>query len=109
MRLSNFFKTPSSWIKGNLAVDMDNIPINMMAYSEIEMRDRKIKAMSLHGALGYFYNFEKEPERRNKMMNNLRKAISFYSGKNYNIAEYNNLESTTFEDIVKVIKIAEKL
>ena len=73
------------------------------------MRDRKIKSMSLHGALGYFFSYEKEPERRNQMINKLRKSIEQVTGKRYYIAEFNDKESTTFEDLVKVIKLAESM
>ncbi len=109
MRLSNFFKTPSCWTQDCLAIDTDDKVIDFNAYNEETMKNRRIKAMSLHGAIGYFFNFEKEPERRNRIMMNIRKAISSIYGKNYFIAEFNNLESTRFEDIVKVVKLAEKM
>lgn len=109
MRLSNFFKSPSYWAQNCLAIDTDGNQINLNEYSESAMRDRKIKSMSLHGALGYFFSFEKEPERRNQMMSKLRKAIEAVTGKRYYIAEFNNHPKTKFEDIVKVIKLAEKL
>lgn len=92
-----------------MAIDSDGLAINLNQYSEEEMRYRKIKAMSLQGALGYYYSFEREPERRNQMMNKLRRAIESVTGKRYYIAEFNNLSTTKFEDIIKVIKLAEKL
>lgn len=109
MRLSNFFKSPSYWVKDCFAIDTDGFKIDLNQYSEELMRDRKIKAMSLHGALGYFFSYEKEPERRNQMMNKLRKAIEAVTGKRYYIAEFNNHENTKFEDIVKVVKLAESM
>lgn len=109
MRLKNFFKSPSSWVKGYLAVDMNDDPINLNEYTEFEMRDRKIKAMSLHGAIGYFYSYEREPEQRNKIIAKIRKAIEKHTGKNLYIAQFNNAETTSFEDIVSVLKIADKI
>ncbi len=109
MRLKNFFKSPSSWIKGFLATDMNDDPINLNLYSEFEMKDRRIKAMSLHGAIGYFYSYEREPEQRNKIMAKIRKAIEIHTGKNLYIAQFNNLDTTTFEDITKVLNIADKI
>lgn len=109
MRLSNFFKTSSCWAQNCLAIDTDGNQINFNEYSEIAMRDRKIKAMSLHGAIGYFFSFEREPERRNKMILKIRNAIESVTGKRYYIAEFNNHAQTKFEDIVKVVKLAEEL
>lgn len=109
MRLSSFFKTSSCWIKNDLAIDTNGETIDMMAYNPILMKDRKIKAMSLHGAIGYFFNYENDFERRNRTINTYKKAIEIYTGKNYYIAEFNNRPETSFEDIVKVIKIAEKI
>lgn len=108
MKLSNFFKSPSCWVKNKFAVDTEGYDIDMMAWNEDLMKSRKIKAMSLYGALGYFFNYEREPERRSRTINNIRQAISSYTGKNYSIAEFNNLESTKFEDIISVIKISER-
>lgn len=104
-RLIQFFRIKSYWVQNVMAVDSDGNVINLNEFTP----EIKVHACSLQGAVAYLYSYEKESERRQKILEKLSKAIRKYTGKSYFVAEYNNLPTTTFEDIQKVLKIAEQI
>lgn len=111
MKLSNFFKTQNSWTKKTSARNIDGQSINLNLYHPdiSKERETRVESLSLYGALAFFFSQEKEPERREREAMKLKKAISLYTGKNFYIAEFNDLNNTSFEDIKNVIKLSETI
>jgi hypothetical protein len=111
MRLSNFFKYPSSWSKGAAARDKDGRPINLnkFPHNPFKGQEIKIESLSLAGAVSHLLSQERDGDRRSIMLDKLSKAIQIHTGKKFYVEEFNDLNTTTFEDIKKVIKIAENL
>jgi len=110
MRLSNFFKTASSWSKDHDAINMDGNPVPLSAMPRDYFNNGvRLRALSLQGAVAYFFSYEREPESRIRIMDKLRKAISIHTGRNMYIAQFNSSIDTTFDDLKKVIAIAEKI
>jgi hypothetical protein len=109
MRLSSFFKTSSKWTQNAMARNIHGKPINLNEYHPdiTKDRDSRVEQLSLQGALAFFFSQEREPERREQELMKFRRAIAKYTGQNLYVAEFNNREETTFEDIKAVIKIAE--
>lgn len=106
-KLISFFKSKNYWVQNAFAVDKDGNPINLNINTEHE--ETRIYAMSLHGAIAYLFSFEREGDRRIQVMNRISKAIAIYKKKNMYIAEFNNSEQTSFEDIQAVLKIANEI
>jgi hypothetical protein len=103
-RLIQFFRTPSTWLQNAMALNTDGELVNLNEFPS----ETKIQALSLHGAVAHLFSYEREPERRQKVMDRLSKAIRKHTGKSYFVAEYNNLPTTTFEDIKTILKIADQ-
>lgn len=110
MRLSNFFKSSSTWSKTADAVDTDGNIVPLSAFPSRYFEEGvKLKSLSLQGAVAYFFSYEREPESRMRILDKLKKAIEIHTGKNMYVAQFNNHHDTTFDDVKKVISIAEKL
>lgn len=60
------------------------------------------KSFSIYGAIVYCY----EVDRREKVLDNLRVAIRAATGRNDNIALFNNRPETTFKDVSLVLRLA---
>lgn len=110
MRLSSFFKTPSSWSRDYDALDKKGKPYNLNEYKTEDFKNgNRIESLSLQGAVAYLLPYEQNSEYRAKTCDKLRKAIYRHTGKNYTVAQFNRLRTTTFEDIKTVVKLAENL
>ena len=102
--MQKVFRTKNQWTQKADCRDKDGRAININFLDESNVKH--IKSFSLYGAVSYYFSFEKDHLRRYKTMSALRNAIRDYTGKDLGVAEFNNLPTTTFEDIKKVIKKA---
>jgi hypothetical protein len=106
MKLLNFFKKPSKWCQNANALDRNGkhvsfkckYPSDELDYLEV------VDKMSLYGAVCVFY--PQYSSSRENVVRKLRVAIWRHTGKNINMAAFNDDPKTTFEDIQRVIKIA---
>lgn len=115
MKISSLLHREDRWAKNCIAKDKSGkvLPdINTFYLQRIDKKgniyyqefrnDDFAYSYSLQGAVIKLYDLD---EREN-VMHKLSMAIEKYTGKNYYVAQFNNLPDTTFEDIKKVIEEA---
>ena len=118
MKLHNIFKTSSSWCQNANALLKDGTPLNINCipyysndpktnkmFYDFNKKLKNIKQWSLYGAVSYFYNTDNKYE----LMKRLRQAIFLHTGKEMNVAEFNDAQETKFEDVQAVLKILSNL
>jgi len=110
MRLSKIFRKKEFWTKNcacrdefGYSVNINETPIDSERSSEFV---KKIKSWSLYGAVAFHYSYPSN--KRYHIMDKLKHAIQRVTGKQMTVPEFNDSPTTTFEQIQKVIKIAEK-
>jgi len=106
MKLSKFFYNESKWCQGEIARKKDGTPIRNL---NIVHRDgfehdpsREAESFSLHGAVQFLYPGESQGE----ILFKLSEAVRKYTGQKLYTAQFNDLASTTFEDIKSVLEIS---
>jgi len=105
MNLIKIFTNQNRWIKNGMAKYRDgtNVPYT----HPYGMKIKEPWFFSLQGAVSFYT--DPETDSRNKVMNKLSKAISLYTGRPMFVAQFNDNPDTSFEDLVNVLKIYNKL
>lgn len=111
MNLHKVFASKSRWTQGCNAVSSEGsvVPFTVNTIIDQNKMLAKIAAFSLQGAVSWFFPYERDAERRARVMDGLRRAIKQYTGKNLYVSEFNDDPSTTYDDIKAVLKIYDKL
>jgi len=110
MNLKKIFRNEQHWTKNAYARDKLGNPVDINVLNPDDSRAMGyVQSWSLYGALAFFISYEKFPDLREKTRVLIRKAIEQYTGKSYSIAEFNNLSTTTFQDIQNIISIVNTL
>jgi len=115
MKLSKILKKESDWCQNENAIlnNGETLPMLVPFYSasnnnqSFNKKFKNISKWSLQGAISYFYSQEVNMHKRRQIMDDLRRAIISYTGREMSVAGFNNASSTSFEDIQSVIKILE--
>lgn len=105
MNLLRLFTNENRWLKNGMAKykDGSSVPFTYLYNSNI----KEPWSFSLQGAVSFYT--EPESDSRNKIMAKLSKAIASYTGKQRFVAEFNNDPDTSFQDLISVLKIYNKL
>jgi hypothetical protein len=116
MKISSLLHNESRWTQNCIARDKEGKSLKDINTFYLQRVDKKgniyyqefrnedlAYSYSLQGSVIRCYDID---EREN-VMHKLSAAIEQYTGKNYYVAQFNDLSDTTFEDIKKVLKIAE--
>ncbi len=108
MKISKLLYRDDRWCQGCLAVNkigkrLDNL--NIYHYSNGTELDpsKECVAYSLQGAIVHLYNGENQGD----VFTRLGNAARLYYGQKIWVAEFNDLSSTTYKDVMKVLKIAD--
>jgi hypothetical protein len=105
MNLNKIFTNKNKWLQNGRALNKDGSNFSFTRKWKEDVKEPI--CFSLHGAITYFS--EPESQSRSKIMSKLSKAIGLYTGKNFFVAQFNDSPDTSFEDILNVIKIYNKL
>ncbi len=109
MNLRKVFILESKWTQGCAARDGNGKPLDLTFINrDIPKQVKLLESFSLQGAVAWYFPFETRTEERYRILDKLRNAVRKYTGKDVYVAEFNDDPKTTFEDIQKVLKIAEK-
>jgi hypothetical protein len=105
MNLIKIFTNQNRWLKNARAKykDGSDVPFSYL-YGD---KPKEPWSFSLHGAVSYYT--EPESDARNKTMKKLSKAIERHTGRNMFVAEFNDSPDTSFEDLMTVLKIYNKI
>lgn len=106
MNITRIIYAPHRWTKNTAARDKNGNPYpTIFPYpSEID-HNKNIASYSLQGVLTFYC----PDNTREQYVRKLSKAIEIYTGKKKYIAEFNDSPSTTYEDIMAVCRIMNKL
>lgn len=108
MKISNLLYKEDKWTKNALARNKDGKPIeslNICHFANGVSKDpsKDAYSFSLYGAAAHLYSGEGLQDVLIKLGN----AARLHSGKRVWLAEFNDSTSTTFEDIKKVLALAQ--
>ena len=108
MKINQLYSKENKWTQHVIARDKDgkSVPSLDIKYSsngQVLDYGKNAVAFSLYGAICRCYDYDSHEYVADK----LRRAIQAVTGKNFAIAEFNNLEQTTFADVKKVVEKAE--
>jgi len=105
MNLLRIFTNQNRWIKNARARYKDGslVPFTIK-YGE---KEKEPWSFSLYGAVSFYASAESET--RDRIMAKLSQAIEIYTGKSMYVAEFNDSMDTSFEDLIAVLKIYNKI
>ena len=107
MKIASLLYREDKWCKNCLATTKNGkklFNLNVHHFEDGKTLDpsKECNAYSLYGAITHLYNGTSQSE----IFSKLSKAIREYKGIPMRVAEFNDSPETTYEDIQKVIKLA---
>lgn len=105
MRISKLLYRSDKWTKGALGRDKDGNPVELYTHHFAGGREFDsssiIVAYSLYGAVAKLYGCSND-----QIIGKLKNAIYLVTGQRSTLADFNNRDATTFEDIQTVLKLS---
>lgn len=105
MNLIRIFTNSNRWIKNGRARYKDGTDVPFTSRYGEKLKEPWF--FSLHGAVSFYTT--QETDSRDKVMHRLSKAIAQYTGKSMYVAEFNDSMDTSFDDLMAVLRIYNKL
>jgi hypothetical protein len=107
MRISRLLYREDKWCKGCMGITKNGIhlqQLNIVHYENGHTLDpsKEIVAYSLYGAITHLYN----QDTQNEIFQKVGNAIREYTGVKIYLAEWNDLPTTTYKDVMAVLRKA---